>query len=68
MPDDVGLRLPASRIFLYHSRDDPEVPFVHLGYYHKRLPAAIVRAIDGSEHSLLQGLPTLVDDIKTLPR
>ena len=68
VPDDVGLRLPTSRIFLYHSRDDPEVPFVHLGYYHKRLPAATVRAIDGSEHSFLQGLPTLVDDIKTLPR
>jgi hypothetical protein len=50
VPDDVGLRLPTSRIFLYHSRDDPEVPFVHLGYYHKRLPAATVRAIDGSEH------------------
>ena len=51
VPDDLGLRLPTSRILLYHSRDDPEVPFVHLGYYHKRLPAATVRAIDGSEHS-----------------
>jgi predicted alpha/beta hydrolase family esterase len=30
VPDDVGSRLPASKIFLYHSRDDPEVPFAHL--------------------------------------
>ncbi len=68
VPDDVGSRLSASKIFLYHSRDDPEVPFTHLGYYQERLPTARARPIDGSEHSFLQGLPTLVDDIKTLPR
>ena len=68
VPDDVGSRLPASKIFLYHSRDDPEVPFAHLGYYQERLPTATARPMDGSEHSFLQGLPTLVDDIKNLPR
>ena len=68
VPDDVGSRLSASKIFLYHSRDDPEVPFAHLGYYQERLPTATARPIDGSEHSFLQGLPTLVDDIKNLPR
>ena len=68
VPDDVGSRLPASKIFLYHSRDDPEVPFAHLGYYQQRLPTATARPIDGSEHSFLQGLPTLVDDIRNLPR
>ena len=67
-PDDVGSRLPPSRIFLYHSRDDPEVPFAHLGYYQKHLPAATVRPIDGSDHSFVDGLPTLVEDIKCLPR
>ena len=67
-PNDVGSRLPASRIFLYHSRDDPEVPFAHLGYYQQNLPMATVRPIDGSEHSFVEGLPTLVDDIKSLPR
>lgn len=67
-PNDVGLRLPTSRIFLYHSRDDPEVPFAHLGYYQEHLPTATVRPIDGSEHSFVDGLPTLVDDIKSLPR
>jgi predicted alpha/beta hydrolase family esterase len=67
-PNDVGSRLPASRIFLYHSRDDPEVPFAHLGYYQENLPMATVRPIDGSEHSFVDGLPTLVDDIRSLPR
>ena len=68
VPDDVGSRLSASKIFLYHSRDDPEVPFAHLGYYQERLTAATARPIDGSEHSFLHGLPRLVDDIKYLPR
>jgi uncharacterized protein len=66
VPDDVGSRLPATRIFLYHSRDDPEVPFAHLGYYQQHLPAATVRPIAGSEHSFVDGLPMLVDDIKRL--
>jgi serine hydrolase len=68
VPHDVGSRLSASRIFLYHSRDDPEVPFAHLAYYQGRLPTATARPIDGSEHSFVQGLPRLVDDIKSLPR
>jgi len=68
VPNDVGSKLPALKIFLYHSRDDPEVPFAHLGYYQERLPTARARPIDGSEHSFLQGLPTLVEDIKDLPR
>jgi predicted alpha/beta hydrolase family esterase len=67
-PSDVGSRLPPSKIFLYHSRDDPEVPFMHLAYYQQNLPTATVRPIDGSEHSFVDGLPTLVDDIKSLHR
>jgi uncharacterized protein len=67
-PNDVGSMLRASRIFLYHSRDDPEVPFAHLAYYQDHLPTATARAIDGAQHSFIWGLPTLVDDIKSLPR
>jgi hypothetical protein len=29
---------------------------------------ATVRPVDGSAHSFVEGLPTLVDDIKNLPR
>jgi uncharacterized protein len=68
LPNDVGSRLPVSRIFLYHSRDDLEVPFAHLAYYQDHLPTATARPIEGSEHSFVAGLPTLVDDIKSLPR
>jgi hypothetical protein len=42
--------------------------FAHLAYYQDRLPTATARPIDGSEHSFVEGLPTLVDDIKSLPR
>jgi uncharacterized protein len=68
VPEDVASRLSVSRIFLYHSRDDPEVPFGHLAYYHEHLPAATARPINGSEHSFVAGLPPLVEDIKSLPR
>ena len=67
VPDDVGSRMPTSSIFLYHSRHDPEVPFAHLAYYQERLPTATARAIAGSEHSFLEGLPVLIDDIRSLP-
>jgi hypothetical protein len=60
--------LTASRIYLYHSREDPEVPFAHLGSYQEHLAAATSRPVDGSEHSFVDGLRTLVDDIESLPR
>ena len=67
-PEDAGSRLPPMKIFLYHSLDDPEVPFAHLGYYEEHLPKAMARPIAGSEHSFVEGLPTLVDDISSLSR
>jgi predicted alpha/beta hydrolase family esterase len=63
LPADFASRLPAAPIFLYHSREDPHVPFDHLALYSDRLPMATVRPIDGSEHSFMEGLPALVDDI-----
>jgi predicted alpha/beta hydrolase family esterase len=64
VPDDVGSRLPAVPIFLYHSEDDPEVPFEHVRLHADRLPGATVRPIRGSQHSFLDGLPELVADIR----
>ena len=59
-------RLPDVPIFLYHSIDDPEVPFSHLDIYRQHLPAATARAIPGREHSFAHGLPELVRDIEGL--
>jgi predicted alpha/beta hydrolase family esterase len=66
LPDAFADHLPKAPIFLYHSRDDPEVPFTHLGLYAAKLPEATVRAIDGTEHSFTQGLSELVADIRSL--
>jgi predicted alpha/beta hydrolase family esterase len=64
LPSDFGAKLPRCPIFLYHSQDDPEVPFAHLGLYARRLPNPTARRIAGSEHSFLHGLPELVRDIR----
>ena len=66
LPDDFAARLPPAPIFLYHSRDDPEVPFAHVGLYAAKLPQATVRELDGDEHSFTSGLPQLVTDIRRL--
>jgi uncharacterized protein len=68
LPPDFGLRLrDVSPIYLYHSRDDSEVPFEHLEQYRRALPQAIVRALDGRGHEHAQAeFPELVDDIRTL--
>ena len=52
--------------FLYHSRDDPEIPISHLRRYQEHLPNATSRLIDGAEHSFTDGLPQLVADIRAI--
>ena len=66
LPPDFGVRLrDVSPIYLYHSRDDSEVPFEHLERYRRALPQAIVRALDGRGHEFAQPqFPELVDDIR----
>lgn len=65
---DFGVHLrDLSPIYLYHSRDDPEVPFEHLERYRRALPQAIVRALDGRGHEFDQPqFPELVADILQL--
>jgi predicted alpha/beta hydrolase family esterase len=38
------------RTFLFHSRDDEEIPFAHLELYSRRLPEATARPLDGNGH------------------
>ena len=68
VPDDVASKLPDVPVFLYQSRDDPEVPFDHLARNQALLPDAIARPIEGSQHSFVDGLPELVEDIRSLER
>jgi serine hydrolase len=68
LPDDFAEHMPQAPTFLYHSRDDPEVPSAHMSLYAAKLPAATVRPIDGAEHTFAGGLPQLVADIRSLAR
>lgn len=54
-------------IILYHSCNEETVPFSHHKAYAEKLPQAILRPIDGKGHLFYEGLPQLVNDIKTLP-
>ena len=53
-------------IFLYHSKNDTEVPFEHLEFYENAFTTATVRKLPGKEHIFSKDLPELVSDIKSL--
>ncbi|MDF1506964.1 alpha/beta hydrolase [Robertmurraya sp. DFI.2.37] len=53
-------------LFLYHSRGEDIVPFVHHAAYAKKLPHAHKRVLDGNQHLFSNGLTELVNDIRSL--
>lgn len=51
--------------FLFHSRDDEEIPFEHLDLYAKLLPDAEVHPLDGNGHLLDRGdLSEILDAVR----
>ncbi|SET64086.1 hypothetical protein SAMN05216389_11832 [Oceanobacillus limi] len=54
------------QLFLYHSRDEEIVPFAHHLAYAKKLPQAQKRQLEGTQHLFHNGLPELLQDIKSL--
>ena len=68
LPPDFGVRLrDLSPLYLYHSRDDPEVPFDTVERYSRAFPQAIVRDLDGRGHEFNQShFPELAADIRRL--
>ena len=53
-------------IFLYHCRDDGEIPFNHLSIYKQKIPFAVVREIKNGGHQLNNNLTIVAEDIKSL--
>jgi len=53
-------------VFLYHSRDDEEIPFKHLEIYAQKLPNATIRKITKGGHQLNNNLVIVAKDIKSL--
>jgi hypothetical protein len=62
-PDKLPTDVP---VFLYHCRDDEEVPFQHLSLYAQKLPKATVREIASGGHQLNNNLSLVAKDIKSL--
>jgi len=64
---DFADKLPESvPVFLYHCRDDEEVPFEHLARYSQNLPKATIREIASGGHQLNYDLSIVAKDIKSL--
>jgi len=64
---DFAAKLPGNTpIFLYHSKDDEEVPFEHLSLYAQRLPQARVHEIEKGGHQINEDLTLVAGDIKGL--
>ena len=53
-------------VFLYHSKNDTDVPFENLKFYKTAFKNATVHELPGKEHTFPKGLPILVSDIKAL--
>jgi predicted alpha/beta hydrolase family esterase len=62
-PDKLPKNVP---IFLYHCRDDEEVPFDHLSIYSHKLTQATVREVETGGHQLNNDLTLVANDIKSL--
>ena len=62
-PDKLPKDVP---MFLYHCRDDEEVPFDQLALYAQKLPHATVRAIASGGHQLNNDLTLVAKDIRSL--
>jgi predicted alpha/beta hydrolase family esterase len=53
-------------IFVYHSKDDAVVPFVHMDIYRKKLSTATFRVFEDRGHFKQEDFPELVNDIQEL--
>jgi len=67
LPDSAADKLAViPNIYLYHSKNDPFVPFAHSQHYKHLITQAVMRPIEGYSHAFEDGLPKLVEDIKAL--
>lgn len=68
VPENLSLFAKQSPLtFLFHSEDDPIVPFTELGKYRERLPDAVARSFHDRGHFDQEEFPELVVYIQKLP-
>ncbi len=56
----------SEKVFLYHSKDDPVVPFTDFKKYRRNLKSAVTRVFRDRSHFNQEKLPELVKDIRDL--
>jgi uncharacterized protein len=61
-----SLNLQTDKVFLYHSKDDPVVPFSALEQYEKLIPNATAKVFEDRKHINQEEFPELLSDIKSL--
>ena len=57
------LNLQTENAYVYHSKDDPVIPFQALEQYQGHLPQANVRILEGRQHINQEEFPELLEDI-----
>jgi predicted alpha/beta hydrolase family esterase len=68
-PSDLSLfREQGGALFVYHSTDDPVVPYAHATAYARALPGATFRTCEGLGHFTVPSFPELEEDIRVLSR
>ena len=60
------LNLQTGQVYLYHSKDDPVVPFSALEQYRRALPEAVIRIFEDRQHLNQEIFPELLEDIRKL--
>ena len=60
------LDLQTDKVYLYHSEDDPVVPFSDLSKYQEALPNAKSRIFEDRKHINQEEFPELLEDIRSL--
>lgn len=58
------LEKQGGKIFLYHSKDDPVVPYSHTEHYLDKLPSATIRTFEDRQHFNQAEFPEIIEDIK----
>ncbi len=67
LPANAADGLPkGTPLYLYHGREDEEVPFSHLALYVKAFPQTTARVLDGRNHQMNDDLTEVADDIRNL--
>ncbi len=67
LQDNFPERVPGDvPIYLYHCREDEEIPFEHIEQYEQKLPQATVRKLSGCGHQLNNNLNIVARDIMSL--